>query len=630
MRPCAFLYVALGVSLAGVSLAGPARTQSSPSPESQLQTSYDFLTTERGAGGVLFNFPNAAGNYLVPGSFYDTAAYWGSHVCESSGASCAVNDIYNSLDYQLTPAPGGPGELQVERVNAHNGANIYDAATWQIAVVLGFVRNKLRLSSTTSAYALASNLNAVLHHSGAPADCDGTRGNAAANCNAAPGAKRAVTIDKTFLYNGTAIADSRRAYAFRTLAPEWLARDPFMGSPYAAFITASNLPPSNPAYSAGKITWTDWKPITGENAWAFLMGPLQAAHIHYIDFQRKSYVPFGDLAVQNALNVLPAFAAMQSTLGGVYYAPAGTVGNAGDAPVSPYAASVENNFSVYAGLQILRATLRATREGDTALVGNNKTEINDALRLIEAMIGGGEIGRGRQTNGLLSFFQNAAWQNGGFIQGGLANDPAQSRDWVPTTEPLAVDVQTWGIAALGTRQIDQWFGYGASFEMWQHLKTWGAYGVGKTLWGVGYSNRDGNGIDQNGTYRQGVMSAEWTAGAINAVRNMIGAYGAEAPSSPHSAAAQRYAASLKQDEAAMLTALGALRIDRYAAAEFPGKPADYANLIALKTTPYLYASRRHYIPFGWYANPLPSTASTAWAIMIAGRYDPFGLGGAPN
>jgi hypothetical protein len=321
---------------------------------------------------------------------------------------------------------------------------------------------------------------------------------------------------------------------------------------------------------------------------------------------------------------------MQSAVGGVYYAPSGTVGNEGDAAVNPHQISVENNLSLYAGLQILRATLQAELDGDTALSGDEKTQIKDALRLIEVMIAGGQSGKNSQTKGLLSFFKTAAWQNGGFVQGGLAHDPGQNSDWVPTTTPMAVDVETWGIAALGTQQIDQWFGYGASFELWQRLKTWGGYGVGKDLWGVGYSDQDGNGIDPGGAYKQGVMSAEWTAGAINAVRNMIGAYGAETSSSSRYDTAQKYLARLKQDEAAMLKALTALRIDQYPATDFPGKPPGYAKLIAMKTKPYLYASKRYHIPFGWYANPLPSTASTAWVIMIADSYDPFGFGGAPN
>ena len=312
--------------MAALALPSGARAQMS-----ELQASYDFLMRERSAGGVLFNFPTAAGHFLLPGSFYDTAAYWGAYVCEGSSASCAINDTYSILNYQLSPAPGLAGERQVERVNAHNGANIYDAATWQIAVMLGFVKNKFTLSSTTNPYALASNLNEVLRQSGSPSVCATgpglERANAAeksfamtrnqTNCNTAPGAKRAVTADKTFVYNGSVIEDAKRAYTFRALAPDWIARDPLMDSPYASFVSASNLPVSAPAYQAGKITWSDWKPITGENAWAFFIGPLQAAYIQHVIFEKGRFVPFRELAVQNALDVLPTFAAMQSAVGGV-------------------------------------------------------------------------------------------------------------------------------------------------------------------------------------------------------------------------------------------------------------------------------------------------------------------------
>ncbi len=126
-----------------------------------------------------------------------------------------------------------------------------------------------------------------------------------------------------------------------------------------AEIAADGLPTHNPDYQVGKVTWTDWKPFTGENAWAFLLGPLQAAYIHYVIDQKSTFVPLHDPAVQNALNILPTFAAMQSPSGGVYYAPNGTVMNQGDQLVDPYEVSVENNFSLYAGLKILSTTLQA-------------------------------------------------------------------------------------------------------------------------------------------------------------------------------------------------------------------------------------------------------------------------------
>jgi hypothetical protein len=82
----------------------------------------------------------------------------------------------------------------------------------------------------------------------------------------------------------------------------------------------------------------------------------------------------------------------------------------------------------------------------------------------------------------------------------------------------------------------------------------------------------------------------------------------------------------------MLAGLGRLRLDAYRATPFAGKPPDYERLLPSQgaTQPYVYASRRYAIPFGWYANPLPSTCATAWVIMLAAGFDPFGYGGVPN
>ena len=77
----------------------------------------------------------------------------------------------------------------------------------------------------------------------------------------------------------------------------------------------------------------------------------------------------------------------------------------------------------------------------------------------------------------------------------------------------------------------------------------------------------------------------------------------------------------------MLQGLQTLRFDRYVDTAFPGKPPKYKDLIGQPSKPYLYASKRYKIPFGWYANPLPSTASTGWVIMVADKYDPFVYGG---
>ena len=589
------------------------------SPASDLESSYRFLVSDRGAaGGILYRA--TAGKLQgrrLPLSFADSAEYWGAYVCSLPGNTCPVTDSYDPRTFTLTPEKTPAGELQTERVNIHNGANIYDAATWQIAVMLGQVLNGFSLPDRQDAYALVSNQNVLLK--------EGYNGN---SVHAQAGENRAMTAGKVFVYNNLTVTDPRRAYTFRMLPRKWLASDPFIGSPYADQVKTSGLPLQNPDYQLGTVTWTDWKPVTGENAWAFLLGPLQAAYIHYVIGLKSASVPLADPAVQNALDLLPTFAAMQSPSGAVYYAPAGTVMNRGDRLVDPYEVAVENNLSLYAGLRILDATLRAILRQEKNLGAKDREAITGALQLGDAMINGGVISNTRSTSGLLSFFKNEAWHDGGFVQGGRADDPGSAVAWLPNLEVKAVDVNTWGITALGPGRIDAWFGPGAAYRNWRQIKQWGGYGVGKSLWGVGFSDQDGNGVDAVGNYRQGILSTEWTAGAITMLRSMIAYYQTIPAASPQYREARGYLATLNLDEQSMLAGLEKMRVDTYATADFPGRPPDYPHLLPLgPTRPFLYASKRYLIPFGWYANPIPSTCATAWTIMVAAGYNPFAYGG---
>lgn len=551
-------------------------------------------------------------------SYVDSPDYWGAYVCKDP-AACAVTDVYKPYTYALTPQQNAAGKLQTERVNVHNGTNIYDAATWQIAIVLGATINHFANGSKQDAYALASNQNRLLKL--------GYNGN---ELDPVQNTNRAISRNNLFLYNHHAITQGEHAYVFRMIPRSWISADPFMGTRYESLITMTELTKQEPNYHRGNITWTDWKPVTGENAWALLLGPLQAAYVHFVKGEHHQYIPFNDLSIQNALAILPAFAAMQSPIGAVYYAPAGTIGNQADQLANPHQVSVENNVSLYAGLRVLQSTLLVELERDKQLNDADRKRINEALAIIKIMIDGGQVVDDNPIAGLLSFFRNYAWHDQQFVQGGLANDPNHKEAWIPATEPKAVDANTWGAAALGAARIDQWFGFGASYKNWQQVKQWSGYGITNTLWGVGYSDEDGNGMNPDGTYRQGILSAEWTAGAINLVRSLINYYDHIPAGSANHSNAQNYVHSLKDDEATMLEALQTLRIDHYSTTAFPGKPYAYSNLIHSSAKPYLYASKRYFIPFGWYANPLPSTCATSWIIMLVDHYDPFGYAGRPN
>lgn len=70
-----------------------------------------------------------------------------------------------------------------------------------------------------------------------------------------------------------------------------------------------------------------------------------------------------------------------------------------------------------------------------------------------------------------------------------------------------------------------------------------------------------------------------------------------------------------------------LTADSYAgtAAYKHSRPTGYDSLIPISPDKlaFIYASKRYFIPFGWYSNPLPSTTSISWSLMLHYNYNPF-------
>ncbi|NGX43838.1 MAG: hypothetical protein K940chlam7_02143, partial [Chlamydiae bacterium] len=575
-----------------------------------------------GTAGALYN-------KLLPLSYYSTPSYWGEYVCDELGNDCRVTDVFNSDDYTLSPSKSSPGrELQYERINVNNGTDIYDASTWQIALALAAREGLSSSRKMESLLDLIENQNLLLLF--------GHDGNYRSD-DLPYGINRATTKDDgTFTYNGLEISQPENAFYFRMVARQWLSTDPFMGTEYERNISVENLPKDNPEYKKGKVSWADWKPITGENAWAFLIGPLQGDYIKNVEIEEKNYVPFESISMQNALSVLYAFQGLQSPLGGIYYAATGSLGNVGDESVNPFEISVENNASALAGLWIFQDLLKLSVEHETELSYVQKKSIRNAIEDIDSMLYGGPTPNDYDTDGLLSFFKNYAWdkEQGTFLQGGFANNPNADSEWIPTYSPKAVDVQTWTITVLGQRVIDEWNGFGASYRAWETTKQWGGfYGPDGEFWGVGYSEKDGNGQDAD--YTTGILSAEWTAGAINLVRALIVEYRTvlddPSASGSNKNSAEQYIQKLKDDERSMVRHLTSLRTDQYSGtvAFEQNRPTNYDTLVAMSTDKlaFLYSSKRYFIPFGWYANPIPSTCSTSWALMLHYNYNPFQLGG---
>jgi hypothetical protein len=519
-----------------------------------------FLATPRAFGGV---GPGSAA-FPFPRSYVDSAVFWAEDVCHWPARDCAVDDRYDLARHTLLPPPSPAGTLQAERIAVRHGSNLYDAALWQLALVLA------------------------------------ARGDDAA--------RDAAWLRATAVQRALRASEALRApggYTWRMIAPSWLLDDPLAAAPWQSLVTASGLPIPLGDYRAGRVTWNDWHPVTGENAWIWLIGPLQAAHLHHATGDAKAAgaaIPADDPMLQAAIASLPAFAREQAPNGAFWFsALPGTA--SGGSPRVERAVSIENNLSLYAGLQLLRATLRDSQPHSPALVE------------VDRLLDGTPAAAGVAARpGLEAFLRGQAWAGTHFHTTGWL-DPATGA-WRVADEPRAVDVQTWGIAALGPKRLDAWHGAGTALKLWQSFKAWGGYGEGTTLLGVGYSDLDGNGRDAQGRYRAGVLSSEWTAGAIDAVRALRAHYPANA--------------ELAGDEASMLEGFARLRIDRYDGAGFAGAAPRLAARVPVAGTPWLYASRRYAIPFGWVANPLPSTCATAWALLLEARYDPFGYRGVPN
>jgi hypothetical protein len=559
--------------------------------QADVSKQLNFLTGDNLLREGTQQFQSGAGD--TPLSYASTnMSYWTDYVCGHE--SCAVQDIVRSNPFSVVGADlnARSTQLQVERVLSHAGADVYDAATWQIALALGERDGLLDAGAARSLIENQTQRLRKLSSRAAAPDAAGFGG-------------------FTYGRSSVIIRNLQYAYSSRMLGPAFLVPDPLKDTALRGLVTS---PPEMIAQNYDKhITWTDFKPITGENAWALLLGPLQAEIL--LDGSPAD-VPFDSLAVQNALEALWAFQNMQSEMGSFYYATNGSSGNDGQ-PVAQGTISMENNFSTLAGLKLLQNLLLSIHHARPTLSAFDKARIKTAVNVIDIMLYGGQTPQG-PTDGLLSFLQNhgysaasAAFYQGGTVIGRTYTSNEASSD----TDDFAVDVNTWGVSVLGPRTVDAWFGEGTASRIWLTTRQRGGFfGPGGHLWGVGYSD--------NASAR--VMSGEWTFGAINMVQMLI-AYYQENPSAGVSLA------QLRADEASMLEHVRDLRTDRYATAwsSFPdGIAPRYQATLGGDEQAFLYDSKRTFIPFGWYGNPIPSTASSTWAIYASYSFNPFALCGS--
>ncbi|MBF0217869.1 MAG: hypothetical protein HQL30_12880 [Candidatus Omnitrophica bacterium] len=304
--------------------------------------------------------------------------------------------------------------------------------------------------------------------------------------------------------------------------------------------------------------------MSGENAWVV----IAAMHL----YQKKNFDPEtgrfqddpGSVELQLSEELARAAIMLQAENDGIRMAPLGTFReNEAESPAGQGSwwynqISTENSLSWYSAFRMLYAVTK-------------RQKYSAAMEKIEGYLKEVFNPAGKY------FYQGMSFRNGA---------------WRVNEKDFAVDVQTWAILALGADRIDQWFGDGAAYGVWQKTKEASVtYDAMNRLVGVGYTKETGR------------VSVEWTAGAIMATRLL-----AEFYDKNHF----DWAVGLKQDADEMRAGMELLRRD------LPGGKSAYA-----------YSSKRGWIPFGWNSHDprVLSLASTGWMYLVDQGFNPFQFDG---
>ena len=313
-----------------------------------------------------------------------------------------------------------------------------------------------------------------------------------------------------------------------------------------------------------RIHWEDWKPVAGENAWV-TMAAMHLYHKKYFQPEDHSYLQdLNSLELNLSEELARAAIILQSEIGAVRMAPMGTYRSlTADESVKYeenqwwyYQISTENNISWYAAFRMLYQVTQ-------------KEEYKMMMDKIES-------------------FMKFSWNNeeGYFYQGAHFVDGS----WQVNKEPFALDVQTWAILCFSPERIDQWFGEGSAMRLWQKCKNLaGVFNDDGSLKGVGYTTEHDR------------LSVEWSAGAIEAVKELSKYYKSNQP---------LFDQELTADLISMRKGVDSLRFD-----------------INDDQSAYSYSSKRAWIPFGWYSHEpsVLSLASTAWMVLVDMDINPFFL-----
>lgn len=489
-----------------------------------------------------------------------------------------------------------------ERTLTRYGLNLYDGATWQIALALEGLADLAVAYESNILYPSSTGANANIGgivdiRSDTPDYLYGSSQIAGADL---PMITLPGNVTRVLSQGGNPTTETSQKQAgalfYRMIGPKYFMTDPYTGDYANAWkYPYPNNDTTTPWNIAGLIHFNDWKPITGENVWAAITGPLQVLWIT----NGTKITPFTTFAtapnaVQLAISILPALWQLRSPLGPIYHCPKGTQMFPPD-PSEETNVSNENNFSAYAALTMLHEILVKFSPGATdPVLVDAKTKVVTLLQGLDSWFAKSILSEPYQGSRVV--------YQGGHVSFGGVFTPVP----ISLVGGFAVDCQTWGMTVLGQKKVDQYYGAGTAYNIWQATKKFAGYfnPQGK-LGGVGYTI-------VNGSSSNMIWSAEWTWGAIYACEKL----------------AHEYTLAGRADYAASLTADAQSMVDLVTQPMVRCKNGAWCGGgLVQEDGSYVYANSRFFIPWGWYANPVGATCSTAWAIMHSHKYNPFILGG---
>lgn len=387
--------------------------------------------------------------------------------------------------------------------------------------------------------------------------------------------------------------DYRNAYIWQFTSPRWQNPDPAW------------VPPVQPG---AVLNWPGWAAVTGEEAWAIFLGPLQAAWNQGGGAKGWSALtaPLDAPALlENACRALHAVSLMQNSATGALYHHAAAADSPD--PKDRFGVSTENNWSMYAGLGMLERALEDFKASVPGYKDRLPFDLDASLATVKRLRGGM---RDFFTRKALVWhapgepFGQAEARGHAFFLSGTAGEAGAAKG---NRDTFATDVQTWGIAAILAdrdleRRLEGTLGEGFLDQMFQSVVDLAAYrGPDGELMGVGYT-RQAQGAPG------AVLSGEWTWGAVNAAIALADFHKEPAHADP---AKVKQLLAWARELASGVTAL--------CSHDYAAGGRDWVG--------YLYANDRVWIPWGWWANPCPSQAATAWALMVNAGFDPFEPGG---